>query len=75
MLLDCQMPLLSGMGVLAKVRQNEKETGAAPVPVVMHSASLMDERVVLELGGNGFVEKPFTETKLRMALKPFFPEL
>ncbi len=76
LMLDCQMPFLSGPDVLARVRAAESSTGALkPVPAVMHSAGLLDEGVIAKLGGSGFIEKPFTRAKLLAALTPVFPNL
>jgi CheY-like chemotaxis protein len=76
LMLDCQMPFLSGPEVLARVRAAECNTGTArPVPAVMHSAGLLDESVIARLGGSAFIEKPFTRAKLLAALGQFFPDL
>ena len=60
-LLDVRMPKMDGMTVLAKLKQ-DRET--RDIPVVMLSASLIDQHAALRAGANSFVVKPYSATNL-----------
>lgn len=71
-LLDINMPGVSGLDVLRTVRQARR----SQVPVLMMTANQSAETVreVMGLGGNGYVLKPFThETLLARVKKALTP--
>lgn len=71
-LLDINMPGMSGLDVLQIVRQRRR----LRTPVLMMTANQSAETVreVMALGGNGYVLKPFTPQaltgRIRKALEP-----
>ncbi len=67
-LLDYQMPFMSGKVVCQKLREQE-EKGAKRRVIVMHSASFIEYQEVLRMGADSFVEKPFSVPKLRTLLR------
>jgi CheY-like chemotaxis protein len=62
-LLDLNMPRVSGMEVLREIKQDQ---ALRSIPVVVLTTSRSPEDVALsyELGGNGFITKPDSFTKL-----------
>ncbi len=58
-LLDLQMPRLSGEGVLAQMRRDSERLRAMPVLVVTANATKDTADRVRRLGADGFVTKPF----------------
>ncbi len=67
-LLDYQMPFMSGKAVCRALRQQE-EAGAKKRVIVMHSASFIEYQDVLRMGADSFMEKPFSVHKLRTLLR------
>ncbi len=67
LLLDLQLPTLSGFDVLGQWRRDE---ALAPCPVVVVSARVMGDEVerAQALGAADFVDKPFTLARLRSAV-------
>lgn len=57
-LLDINMPGMSGLDVLRTIRRNGQIT--APVLMLTANQSAETVREVMALGGNGYVLKPFT---------------
>lgn len=59
-LMDVQMPLLDGLAATRRLRQWERQTGRARVPVVALTASVLEEdrRATEEAGMDGFAVKP-----------------
>lgn len=67
-LLDINMPGMSGLDVLRTIRRNGQST--APVLMLTANQSAETVREVMALGGNGYVLKPFTvETLLARVRK------
>jgi DNA-binding response OmpR family regulator len=64
-LLDLVMPGTTGEAVLERLRRLR---GTAHVPVVIMSAVPDLEKVALEMGANGFLEKPFDPDGLTEAV-------
>ena len=54
--LDIRMPKMDGIAVLGNLK-NSDDTKS--IPVVMMSASVVDEQVALDAGAKYFVRKPF----------------
>ena len=70
MLLDLLMPRLSGLEVLARVRE-----GRSPVPVLVIS-SMDSEKLIssaLEAGALGFITKPFHPVEIHDAVSAALP--
>jgi len=64
-LLDVMMPGLSGIEVLATIRQN-KDIKKSSVPVIMITArsTIDDIDIAIELGANSYIVKPFRPANL-----------
>jgi len=57
--LDMDMPVMSGMEFLTKLRENDKKTA-----VVMTTASGDASKECSDAGANGFIVKPFAPMKI-----------
>ena len=71
LLLDITMPVLDGMGALAKIRERESGQQLAPVPAIAVTANAMPHQVADYIMG-GFdthLAKPFKRKELLHALK------
>lgn len=64
--LDVRMPCMDGLTTLAKLRQRD---ATKRTPVVMLSASLVDQQKALDLGARFFVEKPYQAGTLITAVQ------
>jgi DNA-binding response OmpR family regulator len=64
-LLDVRMPEMDGMTALAKLKRDHDTQG---IPVVMLSASLIDQHAALRAGADFFVIKPYSATNLLATL-------
>ena len=62
-LLDLMMPRLNGLGVLKKVRDDERLKGL-PCIILTAGGDAKHERDALELGATHFLTKPFSPKKL-----------
>lgn len=73
-LLDIQMPGLSGYGVLRKLRQEEAARGVPPIPVVALTAHCVvgEEQKALRAGMDGFLTKPVDRAALGQVLNRLF---
>ena len=69
--LDWNMPKMSGIDLLRWIRANEK---LAKLPVLMVTAEAKREQIVeaAEAGVNGYVVKPFTAATLEAKLERIF---
>lgn len=69
-LMDIQMPVMSGYEAIEKIRCKEREVmgdrTSASVPIIALTASALieDRQKLLDAGGNDFVTKPFRKDKL-----------
>lgn len=70
LLLDINMPELTGTEVMADIRRQERGAGLAPVPAFAVSANARPEQVetYLAAGFDGCIAKPFTIAALQGAL-------
>lgn len=59
--LDVRMPQLDGMATLKQLRQAPE---TSQIPVVMVSASVVDEKAALDAGASFFIRKPFAGPRL-----------
>jgi hypothetical protein len=64
-LLDVRMPVMDGLTMLTKLRENE---ATRQIPVIMVSASHDDRQRALELGAYFFIEKPYDPNVLRVTI-------
>jgi hypothetical protein len=64
-LLDIRMPVMDGLTMLARMRENE---ATRQIPVVMLSASHDDRQRALELGAYFFLEKPYDPNVLKIMI-------
>ena len=66
MLLDIQMPVMTGVEAAVAIRDEERTHGRAPVPIYSISANAMPHQVeVYESAGmNGHLSKPFRKADL-----------
>ena len=73
-LCDLMMPGLSGMQVLAALRQLP---ALAPIPFIFLSASAEPERIqeARQLGAREYLAKPFNLAQLREVLRRYLPDL
>jgi len=64
--LDIRMPDINGLTVLSELKQDQQTSW---IPVIMCSASLVDQREALDRGASFFVQKPFDATRLLAAIE------
>ncbi len=66
-LLDWNMPMLSGLDVIKKMRRDDR---FKKIPVLMISTESEDDRIqeALSAGAQGYLTKPFTPEKLLDAI-------
>ncbi|TDV37019.1 hypothetical protein C7405_103145 [Paraburkholderia caballeronis] len=71
---DCHMPKLSGYGLVRKLRERERESGAQRLPVLGITASTAsdDLRLCLDAGMDDCLVKPMRLATLRDALARWF---
>ncbi len=65
-LLDVRMPRLDGLQALTKLQDREE---TRHIPVVMLSASLVDQQAALDAGAKYFLTKPYQGKTLLAAIK------
>jgi CheY-like chemotaxis protein len=69
--LDVRMPRMDGLSALRELRQRE---ATRHIPVVMLSASLIDQKEALEGGARFFVRKPYQGQELIAAVQTAMDE-
>ena len=65
-LLDVRMPKMDGVTMLSKLRADRPTEN---LPVIMLSASLADQKRVLDAGARFFVRKPYGQAELLAAVE------
>jgi CheY-like chemotaxis protein len=65
-LLDVRMPRMDGLTALAKLRERAETRN---IPVVMLSASLIDQQAALDAGARFFLSKPYQGRTLLAAIE------
>ncbi|MBP0016071.1 MAG: response regulator [Cyanobacteria bacterium SBLK] len=76
-LMDIQMPVMSGYEAIQEIRYKERENAiaraSASVPIIALTASALieDRQKLLDAGGNDFVTKPFRQDKLLEKLSEY----
>ena len=75
-LMDLQMPELSGISATRRIRKIEKENNLPPVPIIAVTANIFDNdrNACFKAGMNGFLAKPVSLKKFKEALFSFLPE-
>jgi signal transduction histidine kinase/CheY-like chemotaxis protein len=76
LLLDIQMPVMTGVEAAATIREEERQAGRMPVPIYSISANAMPHQVeVYESAGmNGHLSKPFRKADLAALVVRHRPE-
>ncbi len=72
-LMDVEMPVMDGYSASKNIRKLEKDTGAAPTPVIMLTAHELDgdDKKKAEAGYDGYVAKPVKKTVLLETIQSF----
>ncbi len=68
-LLDIQMPQLSGFEILERVREGKQESEFRPVMVLTADATAATKRKALALGAEDFLTKPFEAYEVALRVK------
>lgn len=68
-LLDIQMPQLSGFDILESIRENKHENEFRPVMVLTADATPSTKRKALALGADDFLTKPFEAYEVALRVK------
>ena len=65
---DIHMPKLDGFQLVKKIRSSDKE-----IPILVLSGFIDSEHIqkILDMGADGYIEKPFTIAKIKSVLKKF----
>jgi two-component system, cell cycle response regulator DivK len=72
-LMDLQMPKMSGLEATRQLRANPK-TANIPIIAVTSFALSGDDQKALEAGANAYVAKPYSPRKLLSLIRKFLPE-
>ena len=61
-LMDCQMPVLDGLGATEQIRDHERRTGREPMRIVAVTANAFDEdrKACIGVGMDDYMSKPFS---------------
>ena len=70
-LMDCQMPVMTGQEATMAIRQIEHDASQSPTPILALTANVMpeDKRNALESGMDDFLIKPINPDNLEKSLK------
>ena len=72
-LMDLQMPKMSGLEATRQLRANPK-TANIPIIAVTSFALSGDDQKALEAGANAYLAKPYSPRKLLSLIREFLPE-
>ncbi|TVM15951.1 hypothetical protein DPQ33_13355 [Oceanidesulfovibrio indonesiensis] len=74
-LMDMEMPVMDGLEATRTIRQEEKHSGRAAVPIVALTAHALDSerRRCLDAGCDAFVSKPVRKSELLETIARFAP--
>ena len=69
-LMDCQMPVMDGFTATAGIRERERQTQAAHIPIITLTANAreQDRERCLAAGMDDYLSKPFTQHQLKNLL-------
>jgi len=72
---DIHMPVMDGLEMTQRIRQQEAEQGLKPIPVIAISANAIkgEARRCLQLGMNDYLVKPATLNEIQHALDQWLP--
>ena len=75
-LMDIQMPVMSGLEAARRIRKFEEQNGMPPVPIIAMTANAMngDREKSLEAGMNAHITKPIDIKELERTLLAWVPE-
>lgn len=70
-IMDCDMPEMDGFEATQKIRQYERRTGLAPIPIIALTShgSSHNKNKAQQAGMNSFITKPITLDALRREIK------
>jgi HPt (histidine-containing phosphotransfer) domain-containing protein len=73
--MDCQMPRMDGLEATRHVRERERKSGGARIPVIALTANVMesDRRACFDAGMDDYLGKPFTSVQLLLTLRHWLP--
>ena len=63
-LMDCQMPIMSGLDAIKVIRQSETENKRTPIVALTAHAMQDDRKRLLDSGADEYLAKPFDRDKL-----------
>jgi len=68
--MDCQMPIMDGFTATAHIRERERQTQAARIPIIALTANAMasDRDQCLAAGMDDYLSKPFSQDQMREML-------
>lgn len=75
-LMDIQMPEMSGIEATKIIRTNKEHSNIADIPIIAFTANAFDEsqKYILESGMNGFITKPVNPEKLFRTIESILPD-
>lgn len=75
-LMDVQMPDLSGLEVTKEIRRHERKTGRSRTPIIGVTAHALvgDRERCIQAGMDNYLAKPFAASDLKVALDTSHPE-
>jgi CheY-like chemotaxis protein len=75
-LMDCQMPVMDGFTATARIRERERQTQAARIPIIALTAHAMegDRDQCLAAGMDDYLTKPFTPGQMKDILSQWLSQ-